>query len=146
MPGYVPPAMKSTGYNVYKIGIAFNRLVSGTWGTAPNTNQILNLQFDNSLGNLNDEIEYKFFSKRGTFILSILTITKPNGGIATVYIDGIAQGTIDFYADVTNYNTIVTLEISIPSDGDHTLNFKVTGKNASSTGYVITISAFWLRG
>jgi hypothetical protein len=65
-------------------------------------------------------------------------------GIATVYVDGVSQGTIDTYSSGSLLNQIGTLSINIPTDGIHTLTFTVTGKNGSSSGYGFVISAWWL--
>jgi len=135
-----------TSYNIFKTGDAYNAIIQGTWAHELTTDQFMNGIFDNrGAAALNDEINYKFSCKAGTFTLCVLTLRYISRGIATISVDGVSQGTIDFYASDYEPNIVLTLSVTLTTDGEHTLSFKVTGKNASSTNYYIPISSWWLR-
>ena len=75
----------------------------------------------------------------------MLTVTAPGRGIITIYVDGTSQGTIDLYAAALTYDQVKSLAINILSDGVHTLNLKVTGKNALATEFICLLTSWWLR-
>lgn len=93
-----------------------------------------------------NEATFNFNARAGTYTLEVLHKAGASRGIADVYIDGVLQGTkIDQYgaSNVARRETIAG--IVIPTDGDHTIRFVMATKNASSTGYVGTLSAISLR-
>jgi len=135
-----------TAYNVYKIGPAYNRIISGTWKINTAAAQLLNGFFHGWPSAVNDEVEYKFSHKAGNFTLVVLCLGRVAGAEATVYLDGAAQGTIDFYRAVQEYNLMLTCPLAILSDGEHTLTLKSTGIGGGGAGgWEINITAWWIK-
>lgn len=66
--------------------------------------------------------------------LEIFARTIPNGGKFDVYIDGALAGSADTYDPVGAYQVEVFQATGL-SAGTHTVQLKLNGKNASSTGY-----------
>ena len=74
----------------------------------------------------------------------IVVVSKmgPDGGKATVYIDNVADATIDLYAADDTLQSAVYCKTQL-SAGIHTIKVRVAGtKNSSSTGYGVNIDAF----
>jgi hypothetical protein len=85
----------------------------------------------------------------GVFDLTVRVKELNNRGIAQMSIGNIANGPftnlgspLDFYNASTTYTNLVTLRITNSAAGPKYLKFTVTGKNASSTGYVIVLDSF----
>jgi len=130
-------------YNVCKLGLAYNRIISGAW--APNT--VAEVLYGGILNNppfLGDELEYRFVSEAGAFNFVLHASNGPNRGIVTILIDGVSQGTIDMYAGGWG-DALNVLAVTITSAGNHTLRIRVTGTNPLSGNYYTLIKAFWLR-
>lgn len=83
---------------------------------------------------INDERSNSFFLRAGTYTFRLRGLTTNAAGIATVYVDGVSQGTIDMYA-VSAASGVGTLSIAVLTDGYHTLNLKMASKNGSSSNY-----------
>jgi len=78
---------------------------------------------------------------RGTAI-SWVGYTGPDGGIATVQIDGGAPAQVDTYSPTAKYQPVVFTAAGL-ADANHTLTITVTGqKNAASTSSRIVVDAF----
>lgn len=114
--------------------------VLGTWITTFNTNQASGSYWRNNPASLNDEFQINLTAKAGNWNLNLLGITASNYGIITVYLGNTSLGTIDWYSTTQVYNVTKTLAINIPTSGVIILRLKVTGKNASSSGYLIGIT------
>lgn len=85
---------------------------------------------------IGDSAAFKFSGGSVTW----LTRKGPFLGLATVYIDGVSQGTVDLYAPgqaafAKTYNGLSTTS-------GHTIKIVVTGKNASSNNSKIPVDAF----
>lgn len=126
----------------FKFGFAVNAVV-GTWAIHTDASQYLNGWYIDDSHALNDQVQYKFSHKAGSFTFKLLTATTPGGGIVTVYVDGVSQGTINVYTVGTVYNVTKTLAVAIAKDGEHTLTIKVTAAGAGGDFYV-RLSAWWL--
>lgn len=83
---------------------------------------------------INNERRNFFFLRSGTYTLRIKVLKTTSGGIATVYIDGVSQGTVDCYNNSTLESTL-TISITVTTDGWHELRFIIASKNASSSNY-----------
>lgn len=83
---------------------------------------------------INDERSNSFFLRAGSYTFRLRGLTTSASGIATIYIDGVSQGTIDMYAGAAA-SAANTLAITVISDGYHTLNIKMASKNGSSSNY-----------
>jgi len=78
---------------------------------------------------------------RGTAI-SWVGYTGPDGGIATVQIDGGAPAQVDTYSPTAKYQPVVYTAAGL-ADANHTLTITATGqKNAASTSTRIVVDAF----
>lgn len=78
---------------------------------------------------------------RGTAI-GWVGYTGPDGGIATVQIDGGAPSQVDTYSPTAKYQPVVFTS-GVLADGNHTLTITATGqKNAASTSSRIVVDAF----
>ena len=83
---------------------------------------------------INDERSNSFFLRAGTYTFRLRGLTTNAAGIATIYIDGVSQGTIDMYAAAAASGA-GTLSITVVGDGYHKLNIKMASKNGSSSNY-----------
>jgi len=124
---------------------AYDSVIQGTWVCYMRATQFLGAALLNTTTDLNDELQYKFSHKSGSFNFKLLHITGADHAIITIYVDGVSQGTIDLYHAITDVqNVISTLAITITKDGEHTLNIKATSKNVASTDYAVFIGAWWI--
>lgn len=80
-----------------------------------------------------------FNLKSGTYTLRIYGMANTNSGILNIYVDGVLQGTQDWYAG-SLAATYKDIAIEVESDGPHTLRGTVYLKNFSSTGFYMYLS------
>lgn len=118
----------------------YHAIIQGTWVIVTYGSIIFNTAFYNSSNAVNDEIQYKLYHKAGAYTIEIAGITDVDKGISTVSIDGVSQGTIDWYAASIVYNVLKTLPVVFTTSGTHTINLKITSKNTGSSGYMIYLS------
>ena len=123
----------------------YHAVVAGTWVAASDTNQMYQLLLYNSSNAVNNEISFKLYHKAGSYTLEFLCITDVNYGITTISIDGVSQGTVDLYSAAIAYNVLKTLAVTFLTSGLHTINFKVTSKNASATGYYLGLTRIRIK-
>ncbi|HEY9653647.1 MAG TPA: hypothetical protein V6C95_23500 [Coleofasciculaceae cyanobacterium] len=95
-------------------------------------------------GAIGNEIQFQFIVASGTYYLYLEGAKTSDSGIQTLFIDNVNFGTIDWYASNPTFNFQWVEDISL-SAGLHTFRFRVTSKNAASTGYNIRISHLLLR-
>lgn len=81
-----------------------------------------------------------FFLAAGSYTLHFLSARSSGSGRLDIKIDGSAWGTVDFYNATTVYNQDLYGNLTAATDGWHTLEGTVNGKNASSSGYVINVT------
>lgn len=128
-----------TMYGLAK-GFAFadmeQSIIQGTWTKLIKNAQLYNFVVYNSTGAINDEISFALYAAIGVKTLEVLANTYSDGGIVTVFIDGVAQGTFDRYEALPGTdNKTFEMSVNFLTTGEHTINFKVTGKNPLSTNY-----------
>jgi hypothetical protein len=81
----------------------------------------------------------------GTYQLQFRYKANSARGQHNVVVDGVqVGGTIDEYASASGYTTVTLGTATLGSTGTHTIRLTVTGKNASSTSYVIAPDSFIL--
>jgi hypothetical protein len=73
--------------------------------------------------------------RAGSYTLKLIYYGINSAAIATIYIDGVSQGTVDMYDAGSTPIKISTLAITVVGDGYHKINLKVASKNASSSNY-----------
>lgn len=87
-----------------------------------------------------DYFEYPVLLRAGTWNLDMIAVRNSNCGIATITIDGVSVGTLDWYGGA-DYKLLQTLSgISIATAGVKTVRFASATKNGSSSGYYLEIS------
>ena len=128
------------GYANYIHGYAYESIIAGTWSGFATSNQILGYYFYNTSGAQNDEIEYEIFAEAGEKTFELLGSKQTDAGIITVYLDGTSIGTIDQYAGSAEWDNIFTLTFTVVDTKIHSLKFKCTDKNGSSSNYYIYIT------
>lgn len=117
-------------------------VVQGTWGIVNDSQFFWGGYFLNSPEAINDEITYKVILAAGTYKFTYFGVTNTDQGVITVTLGGVTAGTIDLYTGTVARNITKTLTgIVIPTTGAQTLDIKVTSKNASSSSYVVRITA-----
>lgn len=122
--------------SVVTVGAAIQASVVTTWPYAWRVYQASGLQ--------NDSFYQDFIITAGTYTLSVLGQQNTNTGVQTWYIDGVSQGTMDWYR-ASALNTVLTLSVTIPSSPTtHRISSVVTTKNGSATAFNIFITKWWI--
>src|SRR5262249_49403316 len=76
----------------------------------------------------------------GTYTVKVLYKSNTNRGIVQATIDGANQGSpCDQYATTATQQVACSLGTKTLTAGNHAMRFTVTGKNASSTGFMMVI-------
>lgn len=122
-------------------GAAFLLQMATTFTPLP----IYGYQYFQNPGALNDQWSQTFSLSAGSFALSAIGLTATNRGIITWELDGVVQGTMDYYANPGLVNTIKTIALTVLTSGVHTLRGKMISKNALSTDYYCTLQTFWVK-
>jgi hypothetical protein len=87
-----------------------------------------------------DEYTISFPMAAGYYGLLMYIVKTNASGKLDLYVDdGIALAGTDFYSAATLIDVEYGTPFSIISDGNHTLKFKVNGKNGASSDYVISV-------
>lgn len=77
----------------------------------------------------------------GTYRVKLRVKAYSNRGTHTVHVDGVqVGGTFDQYAAATTHTTIDCGTVTLATGDLHTVRLTVNGKNASSTGYELSLS------
>lgn len=97
-----------------------------------------------SSGAQNAEMSWPVVLAAGTWVCQVVADRETAYGIASIQIDDVEKGTIDFYGVAANSLRFATSGFAIAADGEYTLKLKITSKNASSSGYQAQISALRL--
>lgn len=94
-----------------------------------------------------NEFSASFFIKAGTYTINILCRKLPSCGIFDLYVDdAVLISGIDLYRSAGLGNVVLTYTGNvIATSGYHKLAIRTNGKNASSTGYDITLTKLWLH-
>jgi len=79
----------------------------------------------------------------GTYSISMMWKGNNNRGITDFFVDGTQLGgTLDQYSSAQSYPTTTFGTRTFSSTGTHTIRMHVTGKNSSSSGYVLSADKF----
>lgn len=125
-----------------EVGTVFSLIQSSSYSV---TGPLYMYQYFQNPPAINDQWSQQFTLNAGSYSLNVLGYTAPNRGIITWYIDGVSQGTMDWYADPGLNNSIKTLVVTVTTSGTHTLRAIIATKNVSSTDYYCTIVQYWLK-
>ena len=112
----------------------------GTWIRGVDSSRLYCGYFYNSSGVNLDNFSIKFYVPAGTYTLQFNANKNTNKGIVDVDIDGVEKGSFDLYAATLNALNIAEITGLVLNSAEHTLRFRIDGKNASSTGYYFTAS------
>jgi hypothetical protein len=93
-----------------------------------------------------DSFTQSFMLKPGTYKLKILGKTSSDSGKVDWSIDGapIVSGQ-DWYTASTQQNVIMVVNVEVTGEGQHVLRGTINGKNASSSGYGLYLTAMWIE-
>lgn len=87
----------------------------------------------------NDAVAWKLPLSAGTYTIAISVRESTNTGIITVLIDGVSVGTLDTFAASPAEARLSLAGVNIPTSGVHEIRLLMATKNASSTGYAVTM-------
>lgn len=83
---------------------------------------------------LNDEIEFQFYLKAGTYRLDVWGYGNKSQSLQTVFLNGVSVGTMDWYDSPEKPVSIRSINnVTVATDGLQSLRFKTTGKNTLSS-------------
>ena len=117
-----------------------NTAESGTWGWAASGSKLFGGAYENSSKASGDYVEFAnlpLFAANAKikFLYSKLS----DGGIIKIYWNGDQLGTLDTYNGSTTHNNIATVDLGTVTAGRGTLRLISDTKNASSSGYKISV-------
>jgi cysteine-rich repeat protein len=99
-----------------------------------------------SLNAIGDYLRYTVDVKASNDYLVVVRVRKgPNQGKYQVTLDDVPVGEIDGYAQTKEYAVVPLISETIAAIGKHKINLAVTGKNASSSGYGISVDYIELQ-
>ena len=126
-PSYIHVALSIRAYSASQ----------GTWvAMAAGPNYAYSHSYlSNSPGNNGDYVTYTVWLPAGNYRGGVGYYKDPSRGILSVAVDDIVKASVDCYIG-SNYNIgYLGFDFTLTSSGEHSLKFKVDGKNASSSGY-----------
>jgi len=100
----------------------------------------LNGEWHQQTAAINDELRFRIFLKSGFYYLTMIGRTQSDCGEQTWPVDNVAQsGSLDWYSAAQTNNVVKSQYLEIPESGDHVLESRVQGKNASSSNYYLRL-------
>jgi hypothetical protein len=85
---------------------------------------------------VNNEVKYPFNAANGLYTVTVRGVKNTGFGIASIAVDGeAAHDGIDWYNASALNSVEATYPITVPTDGNHELHFKVASKRAAATAY-----------
>ncbi|WP_167859458.1 endo-1,4-beta-xylanase [Paenibacillus cymbidii] len=99
------------------------------------------------LDEVDDYVSYKVYvNTPGTYPVKVTGLTGSNRGQYQLSINGTNVGTADLYSATSAAVETNLGNYTFGTKGTYTFTFKVTGKSASSTGYILSYDKFKLDG
>lgn len=93
---------------------------------------------------INDSFTQSFTLAAGAYTLFVMGTSFTGRGIVQWRIDGVLQGSQDWYsAGVTP--KVLSTAITVIGDGVHTVSGTVASKNGASTGFDMTLQKYWIK-
>ena len=123
------------------MGAAFGCNKNGVWSTQASGNRLI-LEGPNLDGAW---IEWDILTAAGTWRLDVSHFTAANAAIAVASIDGTTVATKDHYSAATVYDREWSATGLTLAAGRHTLRITASGKNASSSGYLLYFTGVAMR-
>lgn len=119
---------------------ALNTAKSGTWAWAASASKQFGGAYENSSAASGDYVEWANVNAfAANAKLKLLYTKSSNGGIVKILWGGSELGTLDTYAASPTYNNVSTVDLGTVTAGRGTLKLISDTKNASSSGYKISI-------
>jgi hypothetical protein len=126
--------------------ITGNTLSSVLTSIVIDTGQIHNYFTRQGPSGVADSFSNSFWLRAGTYTFSILGQTNNANGKIDWSVDGvIVVSAQDWYSAAQTKNVIMTVSVTIATDGYHKLVGTINGKNASSSGYNMDLTKYWFR-
>jgi hypothetical protein len=124
----------------------FDSVVQGNFLVVGDPNYFFGAKFYNSSNANGDQVNYKVYMGVGIYTFKFLHAEHTTFGILKLLIDGIEKASFDCYnSEGSQWNIIDTQEgIEVTEAGIKTVSLKIDGKNASSSGYYMNVSALYL--
>lgn len=110
-----------------------------------NTAQMLNGSWRQNTSAYQDEFEFEVSLAGGTYDMELFGLKSAGAGIVDITIDGDYIFQTDFYRSSSLVNYSLVESVVIVGDGVHTINCKINGKNASSSGYSLNLTYIAFR-
>lgn len=105
--------------------------------------QEYNGYWEQSTPAINDNIEFTAMLEEGTYDLTVLYRKSASNGIQHWLIDGVEDSqTIDCYSSSAVQNVETTISVQVVGSGLHTIQCKMSTKNASSSNYRNMVTYF----
>jgi hypothetical protein len=141
--GALPLAVSKTFWQNQSLkenGVAFTYTYATSFASFP----LYGYQYLQNPAAINDQWSQTFTFSAGTYTLSSVGFNAPNRGIITWELDGVVQGTMDYYATPGGVNTTKSIGITVLTGGTHTIRGKMLTKKGSSSDYFCSIQQFWI--
>lgn len=124
----------------------FDSITQGDFIDAGDPNYYFGAKFYNSSNTDGDQVNYKVYMGNGTYTFKFIHGENITFGILKLLIDDIEKASFDCYnAGGAQVNVIDTeTGIEITESSIKTVSLKIDGKNASSSGYYMNVSALYL--
>lgn len=116
---------------------------TGAAGQYPDTNS--HFIANSTAPAINDNFSFSVNLLSGTYNIKINGYKYNDSGVVECFLDGVSKGTFDLYNAATVLNQYNTFSLGAVNGGTHTIMFKVTSKNASSSGYWCRVSEFMIE-
>lgn len=119
---------------------AYSSITQGSWVLGTNTAQWTNGYLYNSSAANGDAINFTFSCKAGVYTFRSVVNKEPNRAIYQLLVDTVSIGTYDGYNATGQNNLIWDITGISLTAGQHTIQLKANGKNASSSAYYTILS------
>lgn len=93
-----------------------------------------------------DTRSWNIFIENGSYNLICVGVSSNSCGMVDWYLDStkVISGQDWYIGNAGTLNTVISGVIAVPTDGQHKLRVNVTGKNTSSSSYVIPLTKIYL--
>jgi hypothetical protein len=143
-----PGGLDTPGYTWQLLPWLGQKTLVGSFVNVQNSAYLGGGRFTSNSAAQNDSAAWDVWLDAGTYKFAILHWTFTDGGIFSIQLDGVQQGTIDAYSAGSTFNIysevtgIVVSAVYTP----RSFMLKMTSKNASSTGYWMRLQSMsWVR-
>lgn len=144
----VPTVSSGSGGSSQWMGAQFNHYdfcaTVGIVATQTLSGQTYPYMVYNSSNANGDTLKIIAHMATGNYEAKIVVCKDYNRAIMDVKVNGTVNTSVDMYSASSVYNHEIVITFTIASDGEQTFEFVANGKNASSSGYFLTITRMWV--